>query len=63
MFGILYWISSPIQQIIKSIRPFQEGKVKHLPKIQFERSNDEFSRLAKTINSLSEKVQKQILRL
>lgn len=67
-FGLTTWIifsrlSSPIQDIIQAIKPYQEGKEENIPKINLGGSisdDDDFSRLARTLNSLSEKVQMQI---
>ena len=68
LFGFLTWVSvhylsRPIQKIIRAIKPYQEGKQEHIPIIMMEKqtnSKDEFFRLAQTLNSLTEKIQKQI---
>jgi len=67
LFSFISWmvintLTRPIQQIIKTIRPFQEGKTSVIPTITLSQghSDDEFSRLAVTLNSLSEKIQQQI---
>lgn len=58
---IFYLFTSPINQIIQAIKPYQEGQVDSLPDIQLRSSlKDEFSHLAKTLNSLSRKVKSQI---
>ncbi|MCB1134847.1 MAG: PAS domain-containing protein, partial [Chlamydiia bacterium] len=66
-FSIMTWIiinhlSSPIQQIIHAIRPYQEGKSVHIPEIVLRSASpeDDFGRLAHTLNSLSRRVQRQI---
>ncbi len=67
LFSFLTWIiinhlSSPIRQIIKAIKPYQEGLTKHVPEIVLKSTspNDDFGRLATTLNSLSEKIQNHI---
>lgn len=67
-FMALTWLifnrfSRPIKKIIDAIRPYQTGQREDIPEIQIEKSasdNDEFTRLAKTLNSLSAKVRTQI---
>ena len=63
---IFYRLSRPVQKIIQTIRPYQEGKIEELPEIHLGASlddNDDFSRLAKTLNSLSERIRLQIANL
>lgn len=62
---ILYRLSSPIQKILDAILPYQEGHVEFLPRIAVNQSvaTDEFSKLALTLNSLSEKIESQISHL
>ncbi len=67
MFSIMTWLiiyrlSSPIQQIITDITPYQEGLSTTIPEIQLGSpdSADDFSRLASTLNSLSAKIQNHI---
>lgn len=63
---IFYRLSRPVQKIIQTIRPYQEGKIDELPEIQIGPSlneNDDFSRLAKTLNSLSARIRLQIANL
>ncbi|PIS00817.1 MAG: histidine kinase [Chlamydiae bacterium CG10_big_fil_rev_8_21_14_0_10_35_9] len=60
---ILNRLSRPIQHIINSIKPYEEGV---LPKIEYAKvidPNDDFGKLAKTLNSLSEKITDQIKKL
>lgn len=67
LFSIMTWFiinhfTKPIQQIIKIITPYQEGKQNVLPEIKLRtvNANDEFTKLAKTLNSLSGKIQRYI---
>lgn len=69
LFSIMTWfvinhLTSPIQQIINAVRPYQEDKLATLPEIKVRSMNygynDEFGKLARTLNSLSAKIQKQI---
>ena len=67
LYSIMAWavthrLTRPIQQIINTISPYQEGKEELLPKIVLPPSNprDEFNKLASTLNSLSSKIQRQI---
>ncbi len=62
-----WWIftrfSKPIQTIIQAVRPYQTGQVDAIPEILLPPSlneEDDFARLAKTLNSLSEKIRGQI---
>jgi two-component system phosphate regulon sensor histidine kinase PhoR len=61
-FVIIHYFSRPIQQIIDVIKPYQEGSEKTIPKIVLEATspNDDFGRLAETLNSLSARVESQI---
>lgn len=66
-FSIMTWViihhlSAPIQQIIDGVRPYQQGESKVIPEIVLASggAQDEFGRLAHTLNSLSRRVQKQI---
>ncbi len=67
LFTFMTWfiinhLTNPIQKIIEGIRPYQEGQVQVLPRIEVHTSNpnDDFGRLAKTLNSLSERIQSHI---
>lgn len=67
VFSLMTWITinhltSPIQRIISAVRPYQEGEVDVLPAITVEATNrnDEFFKLANTLNSMSKKIQMQI---
>ncbi|HSX04505.1 MAG TPA: ATP-binding protein [Rhabdochlamydiaceae bacterium] len=60
---IFHRFSRPIRKIIDAIRPYQTGQREDIPEITLDKSankNDEFNRLAITLNSLSEKVRTQI---
>lgn len=59
---LLHHFSTPIQQIINMITPYQQGKASSLPEIRLHTTSqsDDFARLASTLNSLSNKVQNQI---
>lgn len=62
---ITWWIfvrfSRPIQEIIEAIRPYREGAVQTVPRIVLKNPfSTDFKQLASTLNSLSEKVQRQI---
>lgn len=67
LFSIMTWfvinhLTSPIQQIIYAVKPYQEGLQKTIPEIKLKGGNpsDEFAKLADTLNSLSRKIQKHI---
>lgn len=67
LFGIMSWaiinhLTRPIQQIITAIKPYLEGDTSTVPEIVLTPANrsDEFGKLAKTLNSLSERIQHQI---
>jgi signal transduction histidine kinase len=59
---MIQYIFRPIQWIIDAVSPYQEGKVEFLPKIILKEplQTNEFVRLADTLNSLNEKIQKHI---
>lgn len=59
---IVHLVTRPIQQIVSTIRPFQEGKEELLPKIVLDKAmqGSEFSKLASTLNALTERIQRQI---
>lgn len=66
LFSLLAWfiihhLTRPIHQIITAIKPFQEGKIATLPEIKIDAApQDDFGKLASTLNSLSDKIQAQI---
>jgi two-component system phosphate regulon sensor histidine kinase PhoR len=69
-FSIMAWFiishfTRPIQQIIESIRPYQNGQVETLPTVEVSTHNDqdEFYQLSNTLNSLSTRIQEHINRL
>ena len=59
---VIHRLTSPIEQIITAIKPYQEGKQTNIPEIKFGSlsPDDDFGRLALTLNSLSYKIQMQI---
>jgi len=57
---ILHYLTKPVYKILDSIRPFQEGKEEHIPRITITSPVSEFGQLASTLNALSSRVQKQI---
>jgi two-component system phosphate regulon sensor histidine kinase PhoR len=59
---IIQFIMRPVQQIIDAIRPYKEGKEELLPRIILNESMQagEFSKLATTFNSLTDRIQQQI---
>ncbi len=57
--AILYRLSKPIEQIFNMLKPYQEGKEQFPPHIEINRQDD-FGKLAKTLNFLSKQVKKQI---
>lgn len=67
-FGSIAWltfhrINLPISQIIKAVRPYQSGQEEIIPRIDLSKSVDEeddFYRLAQTLNTLSERLRLQI---
>ncbi|MBS0604866.1 MAG: PAS domain-containing protein [Verrucomicrobia bacterium] len=67
-FGSITWlifhrINFPIQQIIKGIKPYQSGQEEVIPRIELAKSIDEeddFYKLAQTLNSLSDRLRLQI---
>ncbi|MBS0651849.1 MAG: ATP-binding protein [Verrucomicrobia bacterium] len=67
-FGALTWlvfhrINFPIQQIITAIKPYQMGKVDTVPAIHLSKTidhEDDFYKLAQTLNSLSDRLRLQI---
>ncbi|MEC7839805.1 MAG: ATP-binding protein [Chlamydiota bacterium] len=67
LFTFMTWfiinhLTNPIQQIITAVRPYQEGEQTTIPRIHITSTNpnDDFGRLANTMNSLSEKIQEHI---
>lgn len=67
LFSIMTWfvinyLTRPIQQIINVVKPYQEGTERVLPYIELGRrnGNDDFTKLASTLNSLSLKIQNHI---
>ena len=59
---VLHHLTKPIQQIITAVRPYQKGTQTSLPEIEIKKlnPNDDFSKLALTLNSLSAKIQNHI---
>lgn len=68
LFSISTWfiinhLTRPMLDIIKAVRPYQDGEVTSLPEIKTGRKinpDDEFGRLANTLNTLASKIQGQI---
>ncbi len=62
LWAVTYRLTRPIHQLIAQISPYQEGHEELFPKIVISSSfpNDEFGKLARTLNSLSSKIQRQI---
>lgn len=63
---IAHHLSRPVKQMINAIKPYEEGKVEHLPAIHLSKytsPRDDFKRLADTLNSLSNRVETQIAAL
>ncbi len=71
LFGLVIWLAiahftRPIQKIMDAIAPYQEGKSERIPEIILGNGSspeDEFSRLAETLNHLSKKVEQQVATL
>lgn len=59
---IFYRFSRPIQRIIEAIRPYQTAQQDAIPEIVLPKlaQDDEFNRLAQTLNSLSNRIRTQI---
>lgn len=58
---VLHRLTKPIDQIIDAIKPYQEGKSTDIPKIELDaHPQDDFGRLASTLNSLSEQIRSQL---
>lgn len=71
LFGLMTWLiinylTSPVAQIIRAIKPYQEGRTEHIPEIKLkgeDGSKNEFSILAQTLNSLTRRIEQQISHL
>ncbi len=67
-FGSVTWlifhrINYPIRQIVKAIKPYQSGQEEVIPHLELSKSIDEeddFYKLAQTLNSLSDRLRLQI---
>lgn len=59
---VIHYLTQPIQRIINAVKPYQEGTEYILPHIELGRANDndDFNKLAYTLNSLSLKIQSHI---
>ncbi|MFI0435733.1 MAG: ATP-binding protein [Parachlamydiaceae bacterium] len=59
---VIHYLTLPIQRIINAVKPYQEGTAHLLPHIDLSRMNrnDDFNKLANTLNSLSLKIQNHI---
>lgn len=66
LFSTMTWflinhLTRPIQQIITAVRPYQEGEQTTIPEIKIKNGpGNDFHKLAMTLNSLSNKIQKHI---
>lgn len=66
LFSFMAWfiiqhLTRPIHQIITAVRPYQSGEISTLPEIRIDAApQDDFGKLASTLNSLSEKIQSHI---
>lgn len=67
LFSAMTWfiinhLTSPIQQIISAVTPYQEGRQMNIPEIKLTPSSakGELGKLAHTLNSLSNKIQRHI---
>ncbi len=67
MFTLMTWfvihrLTTPIHRIIQAVKPYQEGKVASLPAMDIGKFNpdDDFGKLASTLNNLSAKIQNHI---
>jgi len=67
LFSLMTWfmihhMMSPVQQIINAIKPYQEGLQTTIPEIKLssDNPNDDFGKLAQTLNTLSIKIQDHI---
>ena len=59
---VLHRLTKPIDQIIDAIKPYQEGIAADIPNIQVDaHPQDDFGRLASTLNSMSEQIRSQLL--
>ena len=59
---LIQFMMRPVQQIINAILPYKEGKEELPPRIALDESmqSGEFNKLASTLNSLTDRIQKQI---
>ncbi|HEY5234851.1 MAG TPA: histidine kinase dimerization/phospho-acceptor domain-containing protein, partial [Rhabdochlamydiaceae bacterium] len=60
---LFYRLSRPIQTIIDVLRPYQTGEVAVIPEIHLPptvREEDDFARLAKTLNLMSDRIRAQM---
>jgi two-component system phosphate regulon sensor histidine kinase PhoR len=59
---VIHYLTKPIQRIINAVKPYQEGALHVLPAIELggANANDDFNKLAYTLNSLSMKIQSHI---
>jgi two-component system phosphate regulon sensor histidine kinase PhoR len=68
-FNALIWFifsrfTRPISSIIEAVAPYQRGEMDEIPEIRLPAKsapNDEFTRLAQTLNSLSGRIKEQIM--
>ncbi len=63
IIAVAQHVSKPIDKIIRAIKPYQEGKEAHLPEIYLgppKKRTDDFDRLAGTLNSLNQRIERHI---
>lgn len=67
LFSIITWfiihhLTKPIQKMVQIAKTYQEGSTGSIPVIDVDNTNpaDDFGKLARTLNSLSGKIQRQI---
>ncbi|MBS4167999.1 ATP-binding protein [Parachlamydia sp. AcF125] len=70
LFSLMTWfiinyLTRPIEQILRIVKPFQSGQDTSIPEIQLSWSGrtDEFGQLAETLNALSAKIKNHISNL
>lgn len=66
LFSLMSWIiinhfTKPIQRIIHAVKPYQEQQTETLPRIRLKNKNpkDDFTKLANTLNMLTDRIQNQ----
>ena len=62
-WALMHYVNKPLRKIFQYIKFYDEGKDAHPPRIEGDGSNDEFDKLVRLLNSLSDRVLKQIQKL